>query len=105
MDLGDLQKEGEHLASFLKDKMKINPVVVQNKLVVNEEKLSPPDLERFVNKFVYRQNLNTVYWVSLEKNTIKINRFRNKDKKPEKKQNKRRKNAKTASNITQSWGL
>jgi hypothetical protein len=73
--------------------------------VVDSGTVSPQDLERVVNKFVYRQNLNTTYWVSLEKNTVKINTFKNKAKKPEKKQIKRKKNTGSSSSITQSWGL
>jgi len=103
VDLGDMKEEKERLASFLNTKLKIGFTAAQNKLVSDSNKATPQDLERAVNKFVYHRKLNSTHWVSLEKNTVKINTFKGKDKKPEKKQ-KHKKTTGTA-NITQSWGL
>jgi len=83
VDLGELNDEKDKLTSFLNSKLKVNLTYSQNKLSVDSEELSPEDLERAVNKFVYHQNLNRLYWVALEGRTVKINKFKN-AKKPEK---------------------
>ncbi len=83
VDLGDLHDEKDKLTSFLNAKLKVNVVYSQNKLSIDSETLSPEELERAVNKFVYHKNLNTTYYVSLEGRVVKINRFKN-AKKPEK---------------------
>ncbi len=103
VDLGDLQDEKERLSSFLHQKLKVNVTSNLNKLVVDSDALSPEELERIVNKFVYHQNLNSTHWVSLEGRVVKINTFKNisHTKKPE----KHKKNAGASSTITQSWGL
>ena len=63
--------------------LKVEATTSQNRLSVESEKLSPQELQRVVNKFVYRRNLNGTHWVSLEGSVVKINRFKN-AKKPEK---------------------
>ena len=83
VDLGDLQGEKEHLSSFLHSSLKVDATSSQNKLSVESEELSPQELQRVVNKFVYRRNLNGTHWVSLEGSVVKINKFKN-AKKPEK---------------------
>ena len=83
VDLGELTDEKDKLTSFLNSKLKINLTYSQNRLSVESEALSPEDLERAVNKFVYRRNLNGTHWVSLEGSIVKINKFKN-AKKPEK---------------------
>jgi hypothetical protein len=83
VDLGDLHDEKDKLTSFLNTKLKVNVAYSQNKLSIDSEALSPEELERAVNKYVYHQNLNSAYWVSLEGRVVKINRFKN-AKKPEK---------------------
>ena len=83
VDLGDLQGEKEHLTSFLHSSLKVDATSSQNKLSVESEELSPQELQRVVNKFVYRRNLNGTHWVSLEGSVVKINKFKN-AKKPEK---------------------
>ena len=83
VDLGELTDEKDKLTSFLNSKLKVNLTYSQNRLSVDSETLSPEDLERAVNKFVYHQNLNSLYWVALEGRTVKINKF-TKAKKPEK---------------------
>ena len=55
------------------------------KLYVNSETLAAKELKRVVNKFVYHQNLNHTYWVGLEGDVVKINRFKHSKKKGEKK--------------------
>ncbi len=84
VDLGDLQEEKERLSSFLHQKLKVNVTSNLNKLVVDTDALSPEELERIVNKFVYHQNLNSAHWVSLEGRVVKINKVNKSSKKPEK---------------------
>jgi hypothetical protein len=83
VDLGDLQGEKERLSSFLHSSLKVDATSSQNKLSVDSEELSPQELQRVVNKFVYRRNLNGTHWVSLEGSVVKINKFQS-SKKPEK---------------------
>ncbi len=87
VDLGDLQGEKEHLSSFLHSSLNVDATSSQNRLSVESEKLSPQELQRVVNKFVYRRHLNGTHWVSLEGSVVKINKFEN-AKKPEKSQEK-----------------
>ena len=83
VDLDDLKDENEKLASFLNFKLKLNVTCSQNKVTVDSEKTSTEELKHAVNKFIYHQNLNCHYWVSIKGTTIKINKFKN-AKKPEK---------------------
>jgi hypothetical protein len=85
VDLGEMHEEKDKLTSFLNSKLKVDFAYGQNKLTVESETVPPEDLERAVNKFVYHQNLNRTFFVSLEGRTVKINKFKN-AKKPEKKE-------------------
>ena len=105
LDLGDLHGERTNLASFIESKLKVNFTATQNKLVSDSEAVTTQDLEKVVNKFIYHQKLNSKHWVSLEKNTVKINTFKGKEKKEEKKPDKHNKNTGHTQSLTQSWGL
>ncbi len=83
IDLGEAKDETEKLVNFLKSKLEIDVAFNQNKITVDSEKLSPEELQHAVNKFIYHQHLNNLYWVSIQGNTVKINKFKN-AKKPEK---------------------
>jgi hypothetical protein len=83
VDLGDLLDEKERLSSFLHSSLKVEATSSQNKLALESEELFPKELQRVVNKFIYRQHLNGTHWVSLEGSVVKINKFQN-AKKPEK---------------------
>ena len=83
VELGDMKDEREKLTSFLNSKLSVDAECGQNKLTVNSETLSPEELEKTVNKFVYHQKLNSTYWVSLKGNTVLVNKFKN-AKKPDK---------------------
>ncbi len=83
IDLGDAKDEAEKLVNFLNSKLKIDATFNQNKITVDSEKLSPDELQHAANKFIYHQHLNNLYWVSIQGNTVKINKFKN-AKKPEK---------------------
>jgi hypothetical protein len=98
VDLGDLKGEKESLSSFLHSKLKVDIVPVENKLVVDSERIPAQELQRLVIKFVYHRNLNNTHWASLEGKTVKINTFKAGKKKPEK-----NKNAVTASTIKMGW--
>jgi hypothetical protein len=101
VDLGDLKDEREHLSDFLESKLKVTVVQVGEKLGVSSEKLSAQELQRGVTKFVYHRNHNNTHWVSLEGTTVKINRFKGKEKKKE----KHKKDTALHQTPTQSWGL
>ena len=65
-------------------KLKVDIVPVENKLVVDSERIPAQELQRLVTKFVYHRNLNTTHWASLEGRVVKINSFNKSSKKPEK---------------------
>ncbi len=88
VDIGDLQEEKENIATFLKSHLKVNVSTNQNKLTVDSETLSQQNVLQAVTKFIYHQNLNNTHWASLEGDSVKINRFKNKTHKTEKKQEK-----------------
>jgi hypothetical protein len=100
VDLGDLERETEHLTEFLKLHLKVDVDPKQNKVVVNSEKIPLQELQHVVTKFVYKRNLNASHFVSTDGNTVKIQRFKG-AKKPEKDTAK----GKGHQSITQSWGL
>jgi hypothetical protein len=100
VDLGDLQNEKEHLSSFLQSNLKVSVAPVENKLIVNSEKLTARELQRVVTKFVYHRNFNRTHWVSIEGTTVKINRFKGAAKKTEK-----HKKSMPHQTAAQSWGL
>lgn len=85
VDLGELRDRGESLSSFLKSVLSVDVNSSGGKLSVDSGNLSPEDLKRSVNKFVYRENLNNAYWVSLEDGVVKINRFKGAKKEERKK--------------------
>lgn len=85
VDLGELEDEKENLSSFLRSKLKVDVTSSGNKVLVDSENLSPQELKRLVNKFVYRQNLMNKYWVALESDVVKINKFKRAEKKEKRK--------------------
>jgi hypothetical protein len=87
VDLGEMHEEKDKLTSFLNTKLKTTFTYAQNHLTTDSEAIPPEELERAVNKFVYHQNLNRIYFVSLDGQTVKVNKFKN-AKKPEKKDKK-----------------
>jgi hypothetical protein len=100
VDLGDLENEKDHLSEFLKTNLKVDVTADKNKVTVNSEKVPVADVQRVVTKFVYKRNLNASHFVSLDGNTVKIERFKG-AKKPE----KDKKKGSGHQSITQSWGL
>ncbi len=99
VDLGDLQNEKENLTSFLQLHLKVSVSQVGDRLRVDSEKVSLQELEHVVNKFVYHRDLNNTHWVSVEGETVKINRFEVIEKK------KKYKKEPPHQTAAQSWGL
>jgi hypothetical protein len=100
LDLGDLQNEKEKLSSFLQSNLNVPLTSAKNMLIVNSEKVCAYEMQRIVTKYVYRHNLNSTHWVSVEGTTVKIKRFKGNEKKKE----KHKKNS-LHQTPTQSWGL
>jgi len=100
VDIGDVADEKEHLTIFLQTTLKVTPEHVPNRLVVNDEKISPQELQHAVTKFIYKRNLNATHYVSLDGNTVKINSFKGTHKKTEK-----TKKGAAHQTAAQSWGL
>lgn len=98
MDLGGLEREKESLISFLSAKLEGNVASSGSKVMVNSEDLSSEELKRIVNKFVYHQKLNNKYWVALEGDVVKINKF-----KRSKEKEKRNRNEIPPSTIKHGW--
>jgi hypothetical protein len=101
VDMGDLPNERENLAAFLQSHHKLSISEDHGKFTVESETLSAKELQHIVTKFVYRRNLNSTHWVSIEDKTIKINRF----KAAETKKTEKTKKEPQHQSITQSWGL
>ena len=99
VDVGDLQNEEECLSNFLQSNLNVSVASVENKLIVNSEKLSVLELQKVVAKYVYRHNFSRTHWVSVQDKTVKINRFKGAKKK------EKHKKSTPHQNITQSWGL
>jgi hypothetical protein len=100
IDLGDLQNEAENLTSYLQKHLNVTASPNGNKLMVESDDVSLPELENKVKKFVYHRDLNRTHWVSNEGSTVKINRFNNQPKKKGK-----NKKVPPHQNAVQSWGL
>lgn len=97
VDLRELADELESLSSYLDSKLKVKIVTNGNNLFVNSESLSPKELKRLVNKFVYRKNLNNNYWVELEGYVVKLRKFKHSNKK------EKQKEGTTPSTINHGW--
>lgn len=99
VDLSELKDDEKQLLSgFLRSSLNIDVTLGGNKASVDPERLSPEELKRFVNKFVYHRNLNSKYWVALEDGVVKVHKFEK-----AKKQEKRRKEEIPPSTIAHGW--
>jgi hypothetical protein len=97
VDLGELMDECEALSSFLGSKLKTKVTSIGNKLFIHSELLSPSELKRLVNKFIYHKNLNHQYWIGPEGDIVKINKFKHSNKK------EKQKKGITPSTIKHGW--
>ena len=98
VDLGELKDERETLSDFLHTRLKVDVTSNGNKVLVDSENLPPEELKRMVNKFVYHRNLMNKYWVALESNIVKINKFKRSEE-----QEKRKKKGTPPSTIKHGW--
>ena len=98
VDLGELEDERESLSNFLRLKLKVAVTLSGNKVLVDSENLSSKELKRMVNKFVYHRNLMDKYWVALESDVVKINKFKRIEKKE-----KRKKKGTPPSTVKHGW--
>jgi hypothetical protein len=98
VDLGELRNEGNNLSIFLHSNLKVDVTTKGNELLVNSDELSSHALKRTVRKFVYHQNLNNTYWVTLKGGVVKINKFE-----VAKKHRKRKKEGTPPSIIKHGW--
>ena len=83
VDLGELRDECQTLSSFLISKLKADVTSSNNKIFIKTDYSSPSELKRLVNKFIYRRHLNYHYWVELDGNTVKVNKYKRFKKKEE----------------------
>ena len=97
VDLGELKDESASLSSFLSSKLEAGITSMGNKVFVYSDDLSSSELKRLVNKFVYHKNLNHHYWVELEGDVVKVNKFKHSDKK------EKHKEGITPSTIRHGW--
>ena len=97
VDMADLDGEKENLGNFLRSQFKLNSSITSEGLELNMEDVSTYALARMVTKFVYRKNLNSTHWVTVENNVVKINRFKNQKKA------KKNKHPTTPSTIKHGW--
>ena len=98
MNLGELEDERESLASFLRTTLRVEVTSYDNNVLVDSEKLSPQELQRLVNKFIYHRHLNNKYWASLEGGAVRINNF-----KVAKKSEEQKKKGTPPSTIKHGW--
>ena len=97
VNMGDLDGEKENLANFLHSQFALNSKITSGGLALNMEEASTYTVARGVTKFVYRKNLNSTHWVTVENNVVKIKRFKNQ------KSAKNNKHPVTASTIKHGW--
>jgi hypothetical protein len=98
VDLVDLTDEGQSLAGFLRYTLKVGVAFDGKSVSVDSEELSPEDLKKSVNRFIYHQHLNNKYWVALDGRVVKIGRF-----KESKRSGKRNRQAIQPSTIKHGW--
>ena len=76
VSIGELDADEKAFLSSFLHSHRFGVTANHDSLTVDSEKLSSQELERLINKFVYHRNLNHKYWVSLEKDVVKINRLK-----------------------------
>jgi hypothetical protein len=81
VDLGELKKEKESLISYLRTKLEGSVASSGTDVIVNSENLSAEELKRKVNKFIYNQELSNKYWVALEGEVVKVQKFKRHEEK------------------------
>ncbi len=98
-DLGALEPDDmKGLTGFLRSSLKTDLSLNGNKVSVDSERVSPDELKRVVNKYVYHRNLNHTYWVALEGDVVRVNKFEK-----AKKQEKPKKGGTPPQTIAHGW--
>jgi len=97
VELADLAEQREALSSFLRKTLKVGVTIDGKKVLVDSQELSPEDLKKFVNKFIYHHRLNNKYWVALESGGVRISKLE------EMKKNGKQKKAVPPSTIKHGW--
>lgn len=85
VELGELETEKSNLVTFLNSKLKGKVTSSGKQVIVESETLSIKELQKIVLKFIYHQNLMNKYWIELQKNGVKINKFTHTEKHKNKK--------------------
>ena len=98
MELADLAEQREALSSFLRKTLKVDVISDGKNVLVDSQELSPEDLKKIVNKFIYHHHLNNKYWVALEDSGVRISKLEEM-----KKNGKRKKEAVPPSTIKHGW--
>ncbi len=98
MDLSEIEGDRESLSSLLRSKLKVNITANGKKLLIDSEDLSPEELKRLVNKFIYRRNLMNKYWVALRGDVVRVEKFKH-----PKKRGKRKRKVTQPSTIKHGW--
>jgi hypothetical protein len=97
VDCRELEGEKDSLSNFLRKSLNEDIASDDHNLPVDYERMSAQELKRLVNKFIYHQHLNNMYWVALEGSSIKIHKFK------EKKNEKRKKHSPAPATIQHGW--
>jgi hypothetical protein len=71
-----MKDEKERLYDFLISKLGDHVSLKSNEITVSTQTVSAVKLKQLVNKFVYHRNLMNRYWVELDKDEIRINKFK-----------------------------
>jgi hypothetical protein len=97
VDLTELEDKAEVLSHFLEKSIKGKVTSEKHSINVESEELSPEELKRMVNKFIYHQHLNNTCWVAVEDTVVTIRKFE------QKKVKKRKKTTATPATIKHGW--
>ena len=98
VELADLAEQREALSSFLRKTLKVAVTIDGKNVLVDSQELSPEDLKKLVNKFIYHHRLNNKYWVALESGGVRISKLEEM-----KKNGKQKKKAVPPSTIKHGW--
>lgn len=89
VDIRELGDEKESLFDFLRSKLRIEITATENELSMDSEDLSPKELKRLVNKFIYHRSLMNKYWGALTDNVVKVKKFKHVEKREKKQKGKK----------------
>jgi hypothetical protein len=97
VDLGEMKNEFKILSDFLLSRLKDGVTLNKKKIIVASKYSSPDELKRLVNKFIYHKNLHHKFFVSLDGDIVRINKFKSSNKK------KKENHATVPSTIKHGW--